>query len=243
MNILLTNDDGFDADGINALFEVFSKKHDVYMIAPDKERSACSNAFTVREELKIIKKDEKKYTLSGFPADCVSIGLHSKIIPEIDIVISGINHGPNVGEDIFFSGTVGAARTAYIFGKTGIAVSVDSFHRSSEFFHDTASFLLNYINEREEELIREKSFINVNYPDIPKKKIKGVKYTFTGTRIYNDTYSDKEEEGEILLSLSKIITSEKIDGSDATELEKGYISITPLTIENTDFKSPMLRTI
>src|SRR5208337_1483348 len=133
MRILLTNDDGVNAEGILTLFRVLSQFHDTYIIAPDRERSACSNIFTMREEVKVQRIDRNIFSINGYPADCVSLGLHSDLIPGIDLVISGINHGPNLGDDIHFSGTVAGARTAFIFGKPAIAVSIDSFHAPSPY--------------------------------------------------------------------------------------------------------------
>ena len=127
MKIILTNDDGIEALGINSLFETLSKKHEVYMIAPDRQRSACSNAITIHDTVKLKKTDTRKYSLSGFPADCVNFGLCSGIFPEPDLVISGINHGPNMGDDIYFSGTVAGARAGYIHFRSAIAASYESF--------------------------------------------------------------------------------------------------------------------
>ena len=97
-------------------------------------------------KLLVTKHGNNSFSISGYPADCVSIGIHSDIIPEIDLVISGINHGPNLGDDIHFSGTVAGASTAFIFGKPAIAVSIDSFHAASPFLIETGNFINNFIN-------------------------------------------------------------------------------------------------
>ncbi len=114
MKILLSNDDGINAEGINILFNYLSEKFDVYMFAPEVEKSACSNAITIRNDFDVKKLADNKYSVAGYPADCVNIGIHGKFIPEVDVVVSGINHGPNMGGDIYYSGTVAAARTGYI---------------------------------------------------------------------------------------------------------------------------------
>ncbi|MFC1670092.1 5'/3'-nucleotidase SurE [Spirochaetota bacterium] len=236
MNVLLTNDDGISAEGINVLYEVFSKYHNVYMIAPDSEQSACSNAFSIRSEVAIKRVSEKKFSLSGFPADCVVVGLNSNIIPRVDIVISGINHGPNLGVDQFFSGTVGGARTAFISGKTGVAISIDSYHEVSEFLSEAANFLLKFVEEMENKINGEQLFFNINYPNVPKEKIKGVKYTYSGKRTYNDKYEVIKDNGEeIILLQSGKIGGLPLEGSDFEVLQNNYISITPLTIDCTDF--------
>jgi len=148
MKILLTNDDGIHAEGLQILKQILSQEHEVYIIAPDIERSACSNIFTMRNELLLTRIGDNSYSVSGYPADCVSIAIHSDIIPEIDLVISGINHGPNLGDDIHFSGTVAGARTAIIFGKPAIAVSLDSYHAPSPFLEEAACFIKQYIKTK-----------------------------------------------------------------------------------------------
>ncbi|MCP4137345.1 MAG: 5'/3'-nucleotidase SurE [bacterium] len=236
MKILLTNDDGYSAPGIQALYEVFSKHHTVYMIAPDRERSACSNAFTLRAEINVKKVEENLYAISGYPADCAIIGINGDIIPEVDMVVSGINHGPNIGDDMVYSGTVAGARTAFSLNKTGIAISLDCFGSSSDYFHDAAEFLISFIEEIRDEAAKKPMLFNINYPDLPKSEVKGVKYTTTGKRIYCDTY-EKTITGsnEMVLLLRGDLDAVEINGSDITELTRGYISITPLTIDSTDY--------
>jgi 5'-nucleotidase len=238
MNILITNDDGIKAKGLNILYRVLAKDHNVFAIAPDQERSACSNAITIRSSLKLKKISSRKYSLSGLPADCVGIGLHAKLIPEIDLVVSGINHGPNLGDDIFFSGTVAGARTAYIFGTNSLAFSINNFEENSLYLEDAATFLLEFISKKKKQIKEEQIFFNINYPDLPKNKIKGSKYTFLGKRIYQDFYKKSnlnKKEKEMDLQLTGNVDSVASSGSDSTELKNNYISITPLTIDCTDF--------
>lgn len=234
MRILLTNDDGIDAEGLQILYESLSIDHDVFIIAPDRERSACSNIFTMRDELLVTKSSENCFSISGYPADCVSIGLHSDIIPEIDLVISGINHGPNLGDDIHFSGTVAGARTAYIFGKPAIAVSIDSFHAASPFLVDTGNFINKYINSG---IMNKKVYLNINYPNLPAGEIKGVKYTNLSKRIYKDVYIKylKDDPDQIGLKLEGIIETDNYPWNDSYALKNHYISITPMTIDSTDY--------
>ncbi|HOK92355.1 MAG TPA: 5'/3'-nucleotidase SurE [Spirochaetota bacterium] len=234
MKILLTNDDGIKAEGLLILKDVLSKDHDVYVIAPDRERSACSNIFTMRDKLTVQKLDSRTFSVNGFPADCVSLALHYDIIPEVDLVISGINHGPNLGDDIHFSGTVAGARTAFIFGKPGIALSIDSFHRASPNMKEAAIFINNFLKLQS---ISELTFLNINYPDINKSEIKGVKYTFLSKRRYIDSYTKhSENEKEMIVSLNGTIETKTIENSDDDAIKKGYISITPMTIDATDYK-------
>ncbi len=234
MKILLTNDDGINADGLIELNNVLSKYHETYIIAPDRERSACSNIFTIRDEIEVKKIDERTFSISGYPADCVSIALHSDIVPDVDLVISGINHGPNLGDDVHFSGTVAGARTAYIFGKPAIAFSINSFHKPSDFFVEASEFINNFINNHKFE---NNFFYNINYPDISSDKICGIKYTHLSKRYYRDSYHKKVlENGEGFgVTLQGEIETEKSAGSDSAEMERGFISVTPLAIDSTDY--------
>jgi len=234
MNILLTNDDGINAEGINSLFDALSGDHDVYIVAPFEERSASSNAITIRDNLTMERKDERRYALDGFTADCVNVGLNAGIIPGVDLVISGINHGPNLGDDVYFSGTVAGARTAYIFGVSGIAVSLDCLD-SSSCFADAARFILTFIGDIRRHSGTVLALYNINYPDIPAGEVKGVRYTRLGRRKYNDSYRVVEEgKTTKVLQLLGTIDSVAGDGTDVMELRNGYISVTPLTLDCTD---------
>jgi 5'-nucleotidase len=236
MNILLTNDDGISAQGINALYEVLSKKHNVFIIAPEEERSGSSNAITFKDHIKARMIDENKFAVEGYPADCVNLGLKGNIIPKADLVISGINHGPNIGEDIHFSGTVGGARVAYIYGISGIAISINCKGKS-HYFSDAADFLLKYIEESELLAKDNCMFLNINYPDLSPNKILGIKYTSLGKRNYSDFYEVTGRENERINLRYKSGTGvSENDGSDISEVMKGYITITPLLLDSTDYE-------
>jgi len=238
MNILLTNDDGYTAEGIMALHRTLSERHQVFLIAPEHEQSACSNAITVRSRLRIRAAGEYRFSVSGFPADCVIIGLSGGLIPDVDMVVSGINHGPNVGDDLVFSGTVAAARTAYVFGKAAIAVSLNSYHRPSRYFHEASMFVADFIDECAAQNKEAPFFYNINYPDLPREKIHGTKYTHVGRRIYRDSFTKTGlEQEEAFVQMGGYIESVADEGSDVTELERGFISITPLMNDPTDYPS------
>lgn len=236
MNILLTNDDGVHAEGLLELYSIFSEHYDTYIIAPNEERSACSNAITTRSELMVKRIGDRIYSISGYPADCVDVGIHAGIIPPVDIVISGINHGPNVGNDVIFSGTVAGARTAYVFGKDGIALSLDSYHKPSIYFSDAATFLMQFICDEGLNSSSKACFLNINYPDLPPHMVKGIMYTHLGKRIYHDNYDTLyKSSDEMILKPRGEIDYEHNYGSDISALEDGYISITPLHNDATDY--------
>ncbi len=237
MNILLTNDDGIDARGLNVLDRILSQHHSVYVIAPSEEQSGCSNAFTIRRDMFLEKRDDNHFSLSGYPADCVNVGIHGGIIPDFDLVLSGINHGPNLGDDTFFSGTVAGARTARIFNKKGIAVSLDAASPSDKVLTDFSDFLVQFI-ERNIKIDDTSLFLNINYPDLSQNQIKGIKTAPLSKRIYKDRYVKSNAGNEkIKIRLEGDISAEYQKGTDHEVLKEGYIVMTPLTINNTDYHS------
>ena len=125
MNLLLTNDDGYNERGLMILASELRKEHNVFILAPEANRSAVSHCITMTKPLTLKKMADNEYTCSGFPADCAIIGLKSNLFPKIDALISGINYGANIGTDVIYSGTCAAARQAVIYGVPGIALSVE----------------------------------------------------------------------------------------------------------------------
>jgi len=236
LTILLTNDDGIQAEGINVLFDVLSEDHEIYMIAPDSERSACSNAFHVGKPLTFTKHDDRHFSVSGYPADCSGLGINSDLFPTFDLVVSGINHGTNIGEDVHFSGTVAGARTAVVFRTTGIAISLDSYHKPSKNFKDAAKFLLKYLNKNTQNFSSDTHFLNINFPDLPISEIKGVQYTKIGSRNYYDTYEIQKTEGTTLtVHMKGNMKPDFSSDTDVSAIQNSIISITPLTLDSTDY--------
>ena len=235
MVILLTNDDGIHAAGINTLFEVLSPLYDVYMIAPSEERSACSNAITMRDELTIRKYDERRYSVNGFPADCTNVGLHGEIIPSPDIVVSGINHGPNMGDDIYYSGTVAGARVGFIHGKNAIAVSLSSKEKL-QYLGDAAVYTASFLSQYAAAFAETRRFININYPACSKNEVKGTAFTFLDKRSYMDRFVIRKKEGsDTVVLLEGTVESLAIEGSDYDMVEKGFVSVTPLKLDSTNY--------
>jgi 5'-nucleotidase len=235
MKILLTNDDGYEAAGLNILFDVLKKHFDVYSVAPYTEQSGSSNAFTIYREMRLRKICDRRFSLSGYPADCTNVVLHGDFIPKVDLVVSGINHGPNMGDDIFFSGTVAGARTAYIFDKPGIALSIGSHDPDEQYILEFAEFTAKYIGENFAVGMKP-VFLNINYQHIPKEQVKGIKYTNHCRRKYFDTYHITDEtETELTFKLSGTVESIGNEGTDYFAVENGYVSITPISIDCADY--------
>lgn len=162
MNILITNDDGIEAEGLRTLAEILGREHRVWVVAPDRERSGASHSVNLHEAGRLTRRGEREYSYSGTPADCVMVSQLGLLDIRPDIVVSGINRGPNLGTDIIYSGTCSAARQAALHGMPGIAVSCAS-RRGPFLYGAGASFVLRNL----EALVAhcsESVFVNVNAP-------------------------------------------------------------------------------
>lgn len=239
-NILLTNDDGVDAPGLQALRGVLNKDSDirVFIVAPVGQRSASSHNINIHSPIKLMHLDENVYSIDGSPADCVRIGLNY-IKEKIDLVVSGINLGENMGVDIFYSGTVAAAREAVINGLPGIASSHITSNDSYIDFSYAAAITHGIVKRVLEKPIPEGVLLNVNVPNLSNTKIKGTKYTKLGKRVY---YDRLEHDGKTKDNRSFFIRGENpsyksLDGSDFNAIKDGYISVTPLMLDATDYKA------
>ncbi|MCB1179091.1 MAG: 5'/3'-nucleotidase SurE [Leptospiraceae bacterium] len=235
MNILITNDDGISSNGIKALEKIFKPKFKTYLIAPLKERSATSQALSIFDRLRVEKISEDHYIVDGYPVDCVNIGLHGNIFPPIDIVISGINRGVNMGHDVHYSGTVGAARHGAIHNKLSFAISSGNLDINYNYESEAKAIL--EIIENHLSTFQKGIVYNINIP-LNFKNISEMKITNLGIRTYADTYEVNniyENISEFYLGGSEL--GKKItQGSDFEAFEKEFISLTPIGLETTDFK-------
>ena len=241
MKILLTNDDGYKADNIKSLHEELSKDHEVWIVAPKNNCSGMSAAISYLNEIEVTKIDEKVYAVDGTPADCSYLGLLSIVDFEFDIVISGINHGANIGNDVLYSGTVGAAVGGRNLKYPPIAISVASYDAKDISFITKKSIeLINKIIESSEIFVGK--VININFPDISEDEYIGVKATGLSKRdvpakpIKIDDKSLSKETYRYRYNLS----GEPMKGSyvtDADAVTDGYVSISVLdySLGSSDF--------
>ena len=239
MNILLTNDDGITSPGIRIIEEVLSKKHEITVVAPDSERSGSSNSLTLGKKLIIEKIDENHYKCSGAPADCVHRTLLGAVHARTDVVVSGINTGPNLGTDLIYSGTAAAARQGALMGLPSIAVSTAAFREPFN-FEAAAEFVLKYL-EYFVSVWDGSCFFNINVPAAVSEKYE-VEVTRPARRLYNETIMKNSVEGtdaiEVSLGLSDIGHFDekhiKYDASaddirtDCDAVLDGRISVTPV---------------
>ncbi len=231
MNILLTNDDGYLAEGIDYLKKYFEKKnHKVFLVAPDSEKSGFSHSVTLKDTIRLVYHKDNVWALKGTPADCVNLALLG-VIPEskIDVVVSGINHGANIGKDIIYSGTVGGARQGGLAGIPSIALSANTWGEDID-YKNAEYFLDNFF----EKIMKKNdgSFIyNVNFPNTP--TVKGAKKTKPcHNHFYKDSLLcfDSGYNGKYYWLKGDYPVFEKDEGSDACAIRNGYISISPIKI-------------
>ena len=234
MKILLTNDDGIHAEGLLALVKYLEKKHEVWVVAPDRNRSGVSHGITMAEPLKLCQLAENRFSCSGVPADCTFTAINGILKEKPDVVISGINKGPNLGTDIIFSGTAAAARQASFYGIPGIAVSLASFEEPLNY-----SVLADFVSKNIEKLVTlcEKDiFLNINAASLD--SYKGYKLTSLSKRSYQDKVSlYNAPDGKFYsFFLGGEVESLGDDDSDEKATAQGYVSITrvlsqPISLE------------
>ncbi|XDD49814.1 5'/3'-nucleotidase SurE [Leptospira sp. WS92.C1] len=237
MNILITNDDGIASAGIKALEEILQKEHDTFLIAPLRERSATSMALSIYDSMRVEKINDNHYIVDGYPADCVNIGLHGEIFPKIDMVLSGINRGVNMGHDVHYSGTVGAARHGAIHRKLSLAVSSGNIDKEYNYIRE-AEFVLDFIKNFSK-LLKIGTIYNLNIPVDFGSSVENLRVTRLGTRTYEDTYSKKNIIGGIAdfyLGGSDLGHFEE-EGTDFSAFFSGKISLTPLSLDQTEFST------
>lgn len=234
LRILLSNDDGVSAVGIQTLASMLRKNYFVQIIAPDRNRSGSSNALTLDNPLKVTKLSNGDISVQGTPTDCVYLGVNKFIIPSPEIVISGINCGPNLGDDIIYSGTVAAATEGRHLGLPSLAVSLNG-----EIYYETAAKITCHLLKLLQNTpLKSGNILNINVPDIPFSKIKGYKVTRCGRRhAPQNVYSLEDPRGNKMYWLGQV--GEICDsgpGTDFAAIDTGYVSITPLLVDLTAYK-------
>lgn len=239
MNILITNDDGIRADGIRELAKEISKIANVYVVAPESQRSATGHSITIHSPIMVqeeyIDENIKSYSISGTPADCVKVGIEGifKDI-NIDLVLSGINNGSNLGTDVIYSGTVSAAIEGFVLNKPSIAVSYDDVNVEREVYEKSSKYVTTIIKNIKDKLdLLNDCILNVN---IPNSEVKGWKVTKLGERKYDNVMEERISPfGQRYFWIGGNIKElEQDEDSDITWVNKGYISITPVNIEMTN---------
>ncbi len=235
MKILLTNDDGYFTDGITQLFKVLSKKHEVFMVAPDREQSASSHSLTLNHPLRLQKIDKYRYSTDGTPTDCVMLAVHLLFNhKKPDMIISGINHGGNMGDDVTYSGTVAAAIEGSILGVPSIAVSMANYKPETSMIR-AAKFVAKFINSYDKLNLSPRTFLNINFPKDNGIDYKKFEYTSLGFRTYKDIIIDKiDPRGKPYYWIGGRPEWKSKKGTDFEAVNRSVISISPLALNFTD---------
>ena len=234
MHILVSNDDGINSKGLMALAEALGALGKVTIIAPDRERSACSHALTLERPLRIKRISENFYSVDGTPSDCINLGLNGFLKERPDMVAAGINLGPNMGDDVIYSGTVAAAMEGVLLEVPAFAISIDA---RRDFVMDLASAtairVARFIIEKG---LPPNVLLNVNVPDIPADKAHGIRWTRQGKTFYGDPIVERTDprHGAYYWIGGNAHCLEKCEGSDVEAVGQGFVSVTPLLTDQTD---------
>ncbi|MDD6155127.1 MAG: 5'/3'-nucleotidase SurE [Eubacteriales bacterium] len=239
MNILVVNDDGIRAKGIQALAEALTAVGDVYVCAPDSERSGASQSITMDRDIQIADADfpgvVAALETTGTPADCTKVGIQmfGDRGVEFDMVFSGINLGANMGYDILYSGTVGAAREGAISGIRSVAVSVQG-HRASHF--EFAGKLAVSAAEYSMSKLDHNTLLNINAPDLPEEDVKGVRLAELGERFFQDRFFIRESGG-YRMNGGPLTRDDPELRYDISCVNAGYAAVTPVSLDGTHYNA------
>ncbi len=227
MLILVTNDDGVRSPGIRSLAEALHDLGRVVVVAPDRNRSAVGHALTLERPLRAEELKPDVFAVDGTPTDCVNLGIHGLLRETPDLVVSGINRGSNLGDDITYSGTVCAAMEASLMGLPAFAVSLDSHHFKAEDLLQAANFSRRLAGKILQAGLPADTFLNVN---IPAGECRGVQLTRQGKRQYGEAVICKQDpRGRTYYWIGGgDVGFENLPGSDCNALHEGLISVTPL---------------
>lgn len=235
--ILVTNDDGVHSPGIIALYKAMKNLGDAYIVAPDRERSAAGHSLTMHRPLKPEEIRERVFSVNGTPTDCVTLGIN-KLLPEKPaLVVSGINRGANLGDDITYSGTVAGAIEGTIFGVPSIAFSLIA---DKNYHYETASFFARKIAEYAlNHSLPYDTLLNVNIPNIRKEEIKGIKLTRQGKRIYENSIQETFSpwgEKHFWIGGGKIYWEHGGD-TDMEAVLEHFVSVSPIHLDLTNYNA------
>ncbi|HEX3034871.1 MAG TPA: 5'/3'-nucleotidase SurE [Thermodesulfobacteriota bacterium] len=240
MRILISNDDGINSAGIHALAEAFMALGEVFIVAPDRDQSATSHALNLHRPLRIEEISDNVYSVDGTPTDCINLAVNGILKDrKPDLLVSGINKGENLGDDITYSGTVSAAIEGTLLGIPSIAVSAVSKAGKNDFRFDTASHYALLVAKHILRMpLPQGTLLNVNVPNLPKGEIMGIWVTRQGKRVYGEPIVENVDPrgrkyywigGNELRSLD-------IENSDILAIKQGYVSLTPIKLDLTDYE-------
>ncbi|MFM8269099.1 MAG: 5'/3'-nucleotidase SurE [Pseudomonadota bacterium] len=241
MKILISNDDGFDSPGIQLLAKAAEELGEVYVVAPHRERSTAGHSLTLHKPLRIIEHGPRRFSTSGTPADCIYLGIHYLLKEKPDLILSGINRGANLGTDVFYSGTVAAAREGALMNIKSYAFSMVSMHALG--MAEQVSFDFGMAARIAKEVLVKTlnvpfpshTLLNVNIPNIKPEEVRGIQIARQGFRHYQaEVTQGIDPRGKKYFWVGGPYRGfEKSQESDCQSVQEKYVSVTPLTIDCT----------
>ncbi len=231
MRILVSNDDGYYASGIQTLIKELSRIAEVFVLAPNANKSASSSSLSIAKDLTPIKIKDKHYMLDGTPSDCVHLALRGFFSHNFDLVVSGINLGANLGDDVIYSGTVAGAIEGRFLGLPSIAVSLAG--ETGGYFDTAASVVVNLVNNIQKSKLSQNSILNVNVPDISATNLAGYKSTRLGARHCSGTIVKNNLKNGVYQLGDNGKEADNAIGTDFYAISNNFVSITPLQIDMT----------
>ena len=240
MRLLVTNDDGILARGIECLVEAAEPLGEVTVVAPDREQSATSHSLTIHHPLRPVPRGESRWQVDGTPTDCVMLAIEALMPERPDFVLSGINHGHNMGEDVLYSGTVAAAMEGLALGVPAIAISFagGSLRADVNYMREQVNVLtplLDHLTSLPD--FPANTLLNVNLPAVPAAEVRGVRLTRLGRRVYSQSVAPMKDPWgrQIYWIGGGEISWSGEDDSDFRAIEERYVSVTPLHLDLTHF--------
>ncbi|HIG91436.1 MAG: 5'/3'-nucleotidase SurE [Methylococcales bacterium] len=236
MKILLSNDDGYFAKGLLVLAAALKERADITIVAPDKNRSAASNSLTLELPLRASEIEPNFYKVDGTPTDCVHLAITGLIETEPDMVIAGINHGANMGDDVLYSGTLAAATEGRFLGFPAIAISLAS--NEPQYFETAAEVAVYLLRRIQEKPLAQDVVLNVNVPDIPVAELKGYQVTRLGQRHKSEpVIKSQDPRGRPIYWVGPPgLARDDGFGTDFDAVRNNYVSITPLQLDLTRYE-------
>jgi len=233
MRILISNDDGYKADGIIQLAKSLSEIAEVIVVAPSENKSAASSSLTLGKPLKPIQIENNIYAIDGTPSDCVHLALCGFIKESIDLVVTGINFGANLGDDVIYSGTVAGAIEGRFLGLPSIAISLASWECK---YFDTAGYIAKLlVAQIDKSTLAYNTIINVNVPDIPITEINGIKSTRLGNRHKSEPSIQDLKDPSLYWIGENGKEADNVEGTDFHAVSNNFVSVTPLQIDLTKY--------
>jgi 5'-nucleotidase len=234
-NILLTNDDGINAPALEILKEKLATFGKVTIVAPETPRSAAGSSLTLHKPIRINKIREDKYSVSGTPSDCVRTGTMVIINEKVDVVVSGVNEGANMGDDISYSGTVAAAREAALLGIPAVASSLVLGKNKN--YCQAADLTVKIVKKVLETGLPVRKYLNLNVPDLDDGMVKGVKIAHLGVRVYDNEVRERTDPAgkKYYWIIGEVLDGIIEKGTDFEAISQQYASLTPLSLDYTDY--------